>query len=94
LYSQIDRSTANQNAIKLGLNYAIYEGGLTANSREFCKEHNGKVVTREEIEAFSPQEAPFPDYNPIQDLGGIGCRHYLNWVSKTLAQVYRPDLKV
>jgi hypothetical protein len=92
LYSQIDRAIANQNAIRLGLNYAIYEGGLTTFSRNFCKEHNGKVYTREEIAAFKP-ETNLPNYNPFQDIGGIGCRHHLNWVSYSIAMVYRPDLK-
>jgi hypothetical protein len=77
IYSQIDRATANQNAIKLGLNYAIYEGGLTVTSRDFCKDHNGKVYTRDEIMTFNPTTAQ-PNYNPIQDMGGIGCRHHLN----------------
>jgi hypothetical protein len=93
MYSQIDRAIANQFALKLGLNYAIYEGGLTATSRNFCKEHNGNTYTREEIEAFNPVEAILPNYNPIQDMGGIGCRHHLNWISYSVAVIFRPDLR-
>jgi hypothetical protein len=92
MYSQIDRAVANQNAIKLGLDYAIYEGGLTSTSRDFCKDHNGKVYTRDEIMAFNPN-ADLPNYNPIQDMGGIGCRHHLNWISYSVAAIFRPDLK-
>jgi len=92
MYSQIDRAIANQNALKLGLNYAIYEGGLTNTSRDFCKDHNGKVYTRDEIMAFKP-ETNLPNYNPIQDMGGIGCRHHLNWIPHTVAAILRPDLK-
>lgn len=90
--SQVDRATSSIYADKLGLNYAIYEGGLIKTSRKFCKEHNGNVYTREEIAQFSPTEATPPNYNPFQDLGGYGCRHHLNWVSKAVAVSIRPDL--
>ena len=92
-YSQVDRATAGMFADKLGLNYAIYEGGLIKTSRKFCKEHNGNVYTREEIAAFDPPEAKPPNYNPFQDLGGFGCRHSLSWVSYAIAVYLRPDLK-
>lgn len=92
-YSQVDRMAAGSYADKLNLNYAIYEGGLIKTSRKFCREHNGNVYTREEIEAFEPKEGIPPNYNPLVDLGGYGCRHHLNWISYTLAVYLRPDLK-
>lgn len=92
-FSQVDRATAGMYADKLGLDYAIYEGGLIKTSRKFCKERNGKVFTREEIAAFNPKEAVPPNYNPFQDLGGFGCRHHLNWISYAVAVALRPDLK-
>lgn len=91
-YSQVDRATSGIFADKLGLDYAIYEGGLIKTSRKFCKDHNGKVYTREEIAAFMPKEAIPPNYNPFQDLGGYGCRHHLNWISYAVAVALRPDL--
>jgi hypothetical protein len=92
-YSQVDRATSGVFADKIGLDYAIYEGGLIKTSRKFCKEHNGKVYTREEIAAFLPTEGIPPNYNPFQDLGGYGCRHHLNWISYAIAVVFRPDLQ-
>jgi hypothetical protein len=91
-YSQVDRATAGMFADRLKLDYAIYEGGLIKTSRKFCKEHNGKVYTREEIAMFMPTEAIPDTYNPFQDLGGYGCRHHLNWISYAVAVALRPDL--
>lgn len=91
-YSQVDRAAAAVYADKLKLDYAIYEGGIIKTSRKFCKEHNGKVYTREEIARFKPKEAIPDNYNPFQDLGGYGCRHHLNWVPYAVAVLLRPDL--
>jgi hypothetical protein len=93
MYSQLDRANGLVYADKLGLEYAIYEGGLIKTSRPFCRERNGKVFTREEIMAFDPPKAKPPGYNPLTDLGGYGCRHHLNWITKILAFALRPDLK-
>jgi hypothetical protein len=93
LYSQADRTAGKITADKLGLEYAIYEGGLIETSRQFCIDHNGTVYTREEIEKFDPPEAKQPDYNPFIDLGGYGCRHHLNWIPKIVAFALRPELR-
>lgn len=92
-FSQVDRTQAKIFADKLGMEYAIYEGGIIKTSRKFCRERNGKVFTREEIEKFDPPEAKPPNYNAITDLGGYGCRHHLNWVPKAVAFALRPDLR-
>lgn len=93
VYSQADRLNSSQYADRLKLNYAIYEGGIIKTSRKFCRERDGKVFTREEIMKFKLDEAAPPDYDPITDLGGYGCRHYLNWISEDLAFALRPDLR-
>lgn len=92
-FSQVDRTQAKIFADKLGFKYAVYEGGLIKTSREFCKQRNGKVFTREEIEKFDPPEAKPPNYNPFTDLGGYGCRHHLNWVPDAVAFALRPELR-
>lgn len=92
-FSQVDRTQAKVFANKLGLKYAIYEGGLIKTSRAFCKARNGKVFSDAEIEKFNPTEARPPNYNPFTDLGGYGCRHHLNWIPDTVAFALRPDLK-
>jgi hypothetical protein len=93
LYSQIDRATAKTYADDLKFEFAIYEGGIIQTSREFCKDHNGNVYHRTEIEAFNPKVAKQPDYNPFTDLGGYACRHHLNWIPTTLALAMRPDAR-
>lgn len=91
LYSQIDRGTAMTYATDLKLEFAVYEGGLIETSRPFCKEHNGKVYHKTEIEQFEITKAKPPNYNPFIDLGGYGCRHHLNWISNALAFIMRSD---
>lgn len=91
LYSQIDRGTALTYANDLGFEFAVYEGGLIKTSRKFCKEHNGKVFHKTEIQEFKLEEAIPPNYNPFVDLGGYGCRHHLNWIPTSLAFIMRSD---
>lgn len=91
LFSQVDRATAKTYADKLKFDFAIYEGGLIETSREFCKEHNGNVYHKTEVEKFNPKVAKQPNYNPFTDLGGYGCRHTLNWIPTSLALMMRPD---
>lgn len=86
LYSQIDRATSDTIRTDLGFEFAFYEGGLIETSRKFCIEHDGKIYHISEIKAFDIKEARPPNYNPITDLGGYGCRHHLNWISRALAK--------
>jgi hypothetical protein len=92
-FNQVDRTQQKMFADKLKMTYAIFEGGLIKTSRPFCKARNGKVFSSEEIEKFDPKEAKPPNYNPVTDLGGYGCRHHLNWIPETLAFALRPDLR-
>ena len=92
-YSTLDRANAQVYADQLDLNYAIYEGGIIKTTRIFCRDHNGKVYSRDEIADFDPKVAIPPGYNPFTDLGGYGCRHHLNWIPETVAFSLRPDLK-
>lgn len=91
--SQVDRKTSEIYANDLGLEFAIYEGGLIETSRKFCIEHNGNVYHKSEIADFKPEKAIPPNYNPFTDLGGYGCRHHLNWISNQMALLLRPEAK-
>lgn len=93
MFSQVDRTISDVYAEKLDLNFAIYEGGIIKTTREFCRKRNGKVFHRSEIEEFDPETARPPNYNPITDLGGYGCRHHLNWIPNQLAISMRPEAK-
>lgn len=90
-YAQVDRKASEDFGNKLGYQFAIYAGGLIETSRKFCREHNGNVYHISEILKFEPKEAIPPNYNPIADLGGYGCRHSLNWIPDSLAIRMRPD---
>lgn len=90
-YAQVDRKASEEFGNKLGYQFAIYAGGLIETSRKFCREHNGNVYHISEIKKFEPKEAIPPNYEPIADLGGYGCRHSLNWIPDSLAIRLRPD---
>lgn len=90
--SQVDRTQSKVMADSLKLTYAIYEGGLVKDSRPFCKQHNGKVYTSEEIAEFDPKQAKPPNYNPFTMAGGYRCRHHLNFIPESIAKTLRKDL--
>ena len=92
LYSQIDRATSDVIRNDLGFEFAVYEGGIIESSRIFCEEHDGKIFHITEIKKFNPKEAKPPNYNPITDLGGFGCRHHLNYISTALAKAMGKDV--
>lgn len=91
-YAQIDRTTGRMFADKLGFQFAVFEGGIIKTTRQFCRDRNGKVFHISEIESFNPGKAEQPNYNPVSDLGGWGCRHHLNWIPDSLAVILRPDV--
>jgi transaldolase len=93
LYSQIDRATSDVIRNDLGFEFAVYEGGIIESSRIFCEEHDGKIYHISEIKKFNPKEAKPPNYNPITDLGGFGCRHHLNYISTALAKAMGKDVE-
>lgn len=93
-YSISDRIVGLEYANKMGYEFAIYEGGLIETSRLFCRERNGKVFHKSEIEKFDPTVAKPPNYNPFIDLGGYGCRHHLNWISNKLAKFLGKNIEM
>lgn len=90
-YAQVDRRASNEFAGSLGYQFAIYAGGLIETSRKFCREHNGNVYHISEILMFDPKTAIPPNYDPLTDIGGYGCRHSYNWIPDSLAIRLRPD---
>lgn len=93
-FAQVDRRASEDFAERLGYEFAIYAGGLIETSRKFCREHNGNVYHISEIREFQPKEAIPPNYDPLTDLGGYGCRHSLNWIPNVLALRLRPDASI
>jgi hypothetical protein len=102
-YNQYDRTINAGFAKKLNLRAAIYAGGTIQTTRCFCRENNGKVFTDDEIEQWKPVEDDectpiwhddLGVYKPKIHLGGIRCRHSLDWISAREAIRRRPELRV
>ncbi len=108
-FAQADRVLQGLSADELGLDAALYQGGLIESSRPFCKVRNGKVFLRSEIErmgtsadaygGYSNKAAgefsgkPSGGYSPLVDAGGHACRHSWNFLSNTVALSLRPELR-
>jgi hypothetical protein len=84
----------NESRKKLGLRFAIYQGGLRDDSRQFCIERNGKCYSESEIQKWEKLDfqGKSENYNPFYDCGGANCIHRLDWISDELAKRLRPDL--
>lgn len=71
-YNEYDRAYANTLATEFKLDYALYQGGLIDESRDFCRDHNGFVYTREEISKFG--EWTYGKAEHIKDFNDSGDR--------------------
>lgn len=96
IYSQYQRVGADKVRQELGLRFAIYQGGVMDDTRDWCKKHNNQVLHESEIQSWANEEwegKPETGYNPIYDLGGYNCKHRLDWISDELAFRLRPELR-
>ena len=98
LFQKIDRAANLVYADRLGFNYAIYSGTVKDTTRPWCEAHVNKVLSREEIKAWTPlkwkgKRDPAIGYDPFLDCGDINCRHHWSFVSDTVAEHLRPELK-
>lgn len=109
VYTQYYRMVAYKNAILLGYQTAIYQGGLVPTSRPFCIERDGKVFTFDEIQQFGTQADKFEGYSnkpegkfegkpsvgydPFWNQGGYNCRHFWSFIPDKYAIHLRPELK-
>ena len=93
-FSEYERTSKDNFAVKLDLNYAVYQGGLIRDSRPFCVERNGKVYSRETIESWNDTDwkGKKKDNNIIVDAGGYNCRHYYDWITYEMAKRLDPDI--
>lgn len=85
---QLKRSNDDYMATQLELNNAIYQGTVIDTTRDFCASRVGNVYTREEIESWKTLDYSYfpPNYDPVVDLGGYNCRHWLDWISDEYAE--------
>lgn len=94
IYSNYDRGVASAYSSKLGLNYAVFQGGIMQTTRPFCRQRNNKVFTREEIKSWEllEFEGKPVSYNPFIDLGGYNCRHTLDWIDEETYNILKDNL--
>ena len=96
IYNQYERIGANEVRKRLGLAFAMYEGGEIETTRTVCENRNGQVFHVSEIEKWANDNWIGKNeigYNPIIDLGGYNCRHRLRWITKETAAILRPEIK-
>ena len=96
IYNQYERIGANEVRKRLGLVFAMYEGGEIETTRSVCENRNGQVFHITEIEKWSEDDWEGKNeigYNPIIDLGGYNCRHRLRWITKETAAILRPEIR-
>ena len=85
LYQSVDRQTQQQYSEQLGLNYALYSGGLIKTSRDFCEARSMMYYSKDEIRKWKSEEFQGKlknGYDPFIHCGGYNCRHHLSFVSE------------
>jgi len=97
-FNQAHEVVNSSMADELELQHFIYQGSVIPNTRAFCRKKAGKVFTR--AEALKWKNDPdlidkktAATYNPFLERGRYNCRHWLNWISKDVAETLRPELK-
>lgn len=97
-YNQAHEIVNTSMADELELQHFIYQGSVIPTTRAFCRKKAGKVFTR--AEALKWKNDPdlidkktAGSYNPFLERGRYNCRHWINWISKDVAETLRPDLK-
>jgi len=109
-YQEADRVSQNEYAEKLGMEAFIYIGGVVDGSRPFCKERNGKIFLRSEIDLFGTPNDKFGGYtnksqglftgkpkdvyDPFTQCGGYACRHHWGAIAKEFAVRKDKTLKI
>jgi hypothetical protein len=98
-FMDADRSGDKANADMIGLQGAVYDGGLIETSRQLCCELNGRAWTRDEMEALNAKAEAGKKWSGWKGdimiyCGGHNCRHGWNWVSNTRLLRLRKDLEL
>ena len=64
LYQQYDAAYNLTVGNEFGFTYFIYQGGLIADSRDFCAAHNNKVYSKEEAQSWKDWTPSIGEYPP------------------------------
>lgn len=95
-YIKVDRMSADMFAKDLSLRYFYYTGGIINTTRLMCEKCNGMIIDSQEWknltyktlkDEFKPgiPDGSNEDWNPLDDLGGYGCRHRKRYVLDSIA---------
>lgn len=81
-FSHVQQAINLNIADNYGLNCFVYEGNIIKDSREFCREHLGQIICRDEFEALEAQDWQGKNSDvPFEiSLGGYNCRHSAMWI--------------
>lgn len=75
-YMEADATMTIQAADNIGADKFRYSGSLIKDSRQWCKDHAGKIYTREEIEEWNDSTwGGKKEGDPFITRGGWNCRH-------------------
>lgn len=97
-YNKAHEVVNSSMADELELQHFIYQGSIIPTSRDFCRKKAGKVFARSEALKWKNDpdlidKKTAASYNPFIERGRYNCRHWLNWISREVAEQLRPDLK-
>jgi hypothetical protein len=69
-------------ADKRGLTHFLYEGSLVKDSRPFCKEYAGQILTRKDAAYFNTinWKGKIQDADFLIVAGGWNCKHVIKWL--------------
>lgn len=98
-YQKVDRLAGTVFAKELELRYFYWQGGLIKTSRAICEKCNGMIIDSYEFKNFTYERLKekyregIPDgtsdtWDPMNDLGGYGCHHSIDWIADSIAQRY------
>lgn len=90
---EADRNVNLRMSDKLGLQFAVYRGGIIERTRRWCCERNDKVWTRDEMETFNDSDWPGKKGDCEIFGGGHRCRHVWMFIATTRGLKARPDIK-
>lgn len=94
-YKQLDGLNNKIFGEQFGLTYFVYDGTIIKTSRTFCKTHVDLIFTVEQAKEWinDPDLTAIPpNYDPLVDMGGYGCRHTPRFITDDMAFALDPAL--
>lgn len=92
-FSVVQRTVDLNMADTYGFNCFVYEGNLIKDSREFCQQHLGEIICRDQFPQFEAQDwaGKNPDLPFEVALGGYNCRHNPMWIPDEAKEILKTE---